>query len=1180
MTIPKNSAPTGAETPRSVKTAGGRTVRERAPRSSSAQLKLNSTDRVKMLAKRARERYAVGRSIDANKVFVTPRDGAAVSLWLVENGTEITSKLALELRNETGEEFNRAEREAALLSLGDEAQNSEPVPTASRIANPAERSIAVDICNDRGECYLITPDGWEVTTDPGVVFIRGNNSKALPKAVPGGDLSRIWEIANVAERDRMIVMSYWHTALQRDIDHPILALTGQAGSGKTTLSAILSYLIDPIEGAGFDSMPVAMPDDPTEIYAVAVNRYMVPFDNIDGMTRQQQTAMSVIATGATYTRRKLYTTADVYEARVRGCLILSSIDLGKVKSDFMDRIITVEVDPIPGGIFESRAKLKAGFDAMHGEVLGGLFDESAHVLRTRDSVEENMKARGVRSSRLADFSYILATLDYLHGTSAFPQFMQDQSSRQVEIATGDAFATCIMAVIDAQGGTKRYTPTELLTEANKTRREADPFGKPARGWPENPQHLTTLIKKMGSALEQAGYIATYGRTSKGRGWELSKATVETVPGGNVVPIGRATHTSTPSTPEQVVVERTGTDDVETVTPAATSTAGALSYDCGTRGDHKQCQRNRARNARFAIGCTCRCHDERGDQGDAPTPNEPTPTEPTSAGAFDRALSDAANTDHGVRDSSALSRRQAGTFTTETAAYVDVAAGKGVTSDDRTFSYRKTKSGPTLARLLGAIPEGVRHVHITGMVPGETPEGFRTWAQGALPEGWQVGDRGLNFDARHPDRATLHYVRPDGEPLTIYRAAGWVGIDLEETTGPAELRQAFDLLRAGLRATFALATRGDHGVPIKATPGATGVELARRTLPTGKTFPILSDADQNTLRSYGGQGRHEDYVLPTHPSGGMEADTIPGLHVYDMRWAYNKALELELPIGVPSKDRESTFLFRDEIERTGFLPCWYRVRVTVPNDWNRRGLFGFRDDSRNGQWVYPSEPGTTFETWAWDRTLLLGEKHGWMIGDHVQILERWKFDAARRTEKPLVTFGKHIRTLRQEWLPAQAATDTVKDLVSAMARNICIAAIGSMQGKRFESYRSESDLSKVAELPDTAILSEDGKRYEWFEASSAAGTLSHPEWTAYVYEATRNRLFDHPTQKGVGIAHVDPSVLLAVHTDSLWTTAPIGIEDTGKVGDYRPQTGHDGELPTPRTYAELMALRNELDQAGA
>lgn len=622
---------------------------------------------------------------------------------------------------------------------------------------------------------------------------------------------------------------------------------------------------------------------------------------------------------------------------------------------------------------------------------------------------------------------------------------------------------------------------------------------------------------------------------------------------------------------------------------------SLSYHCkmlAKRDGHTQCQRNRAKGAPLAVECGCECHIEgNGDDRPvtplpvvdvAPTEKAATavPTAPTT-GPDNRKQ----NSDNGFRGDSAVppsSKRQAGKFTTETAAYVDVAAGKGVTSDDRTFSYRKTKSGPTLARLLGSIPEGVRHVHMTGVMPGETPEGFRTWAQGALPEGWQVGDRGAMFDARHPDRATLHFLRPEGDPLTVYRAAGWVGIDLEETTSAAELREAFDLLRAGLRATFTLATRDDHGVPVKATPGATGVELARRTLPAGKTYPILSDADQNVLRSYAGQGRGEDYSLPTHPTGGVNIpDTIPGLHIADMRWAYAKALELELPIGELSKDTEPHFLFRDDVERVGFLPCWYRVRVTVPSDWNRHGLFGFRDETRNGQWVYPSEPGTTFETWAWDRTLILGEKHGWMIGENaaVQILERWKFDATRRNEKPLGTFGKHIRTLRQEWLPEQSASRTVKKLVSAMARNICIAAIGSMLGKKFEVYRSESDLSKRSELPDTAVLTEDEKRYEWFEAGSAAGTLSHPEWISYIYSATRDRLFDHPTQKGIGIAHVDKSVLLAVHTDSLWTTEPIGVEDTGKVGDFRPQTAHDGELPTPRTYAELMSLRNELDQAG-
>ena len=1176
MTIPKTADDDGAETRRSVKTAGGRNTRERTPRSSSVRKAMTIAERVKMLADLARERFTVGISLEG-RIFVTPKSGPRISRWLTESSDEIAADLALYLRRRYGEEFSSKERKEALLSLSDEARDAPRVRTSSRIANPRPGVIAVDMCNDAGECYVITKDGWTVTTDPGddVVFIRGENSRALPNAVRGGDIGRIWEVANVPEESRPLIVCNWHTAMQRGADHPIISLVGQAGSAKTSLSAILSYLLDPTEGEGFDSMPIALPEDPADIYAVASSQYFIPFDNVDSMTKQQQTAMSIIATGGTYKKRELYSNGRVYQASVRGCLLLASIDLGKVKPDFMDRVITVEIEPIPGGVFRDRAEVKAAFDAMHGEVLGGLFDQAVSVLGVYDQVQKNMQQQKIRTSRLSTFSYTLASLDSLYGTSAFPQFMQEQASRQAESATDDVLIANVIAVIDEQGGQSRaYTPTELLAEVNKKYKESEPFSKLPMGWPANAAHFTKQIKVMEIPLDRAGYAATYKKSNGARKWVLVRKPVqETVPtSAIVVPINRgAQHTATPTVPQQVATERTGTDDVPTVpeqiAPDAAPTPGAMSYQCKTQGNHSECQLNRARKRPLAVGCPCPCHD-------APTTG---PTAPTT-GPDSRKRNDG----NGFRGNMAVSasRRQAGKFTTETAAYVDVAAGKGVTSDDRTFSYRKTKSGPTLARLLGSIPEGVRHVHISGIVPGETPEGFRTWAQGELPEGWQVGDRGTMFDARHPDRATLHYVRPEGDPVTVYRAAGWVGIDLEETASAAELREAFDLLRAGLRATFTLATRDDHGVPIKATPGATGIELARRTLPTGKTYPILSDADQKVLRSYAGQGRGEDYSLPTHPTGGVNmGDTIPGLYVADMRWAYNKMLELELPIGELNKDTESTFLFRDDIERTGFLPCWYRIRVTVPSDWNRHGLFGFRDETRNGQWVYPSEPGVTFETWAWDRTLILGEKHGWMIGDHVQILERWKFDATRRNEKPLVTFGKHIRTLRQEWLPEQSASRTVKALVSAMARNICIAAIGSMLGKHFESYRSESDLSKVAELPTTALLSEDGKRYEWFEASSAAGTLSHPEWVSYIYAATRDRLFDHPTQKGIGIAHVDKSVLLAVHTDSLWTTEPINIEDTGKVGDFRPQTAHDGELPTPRTYAELMSLRNELDQAG-
>src|SRR5262249_5827615 len=151
-----------------------------------------------------------------------------------------------------------------------------------------------------------------------------------------------------------------------------------------------------------------------------------------------------------------------------------------------------------------------------------------------------------------------------------------------------------------------------------------------------------------------------------------------------------------------------------------------------------------------------------------------------------------------------------------------------------------------------------------------------------------------------------------------------------------------LLLDGLRATFGSVVGETYGVPLKGTPAATGLELVRRTLPRKRggaahRYPILDTDTQNLIRAHCGQARNENYAADPDAAALIPA-RIPGMYVYDMRFAYAALCDLEMPCGPVQRDQVPEIAMRGR----GWEPCLYQIRVTAPQGWDRVGRFRYRD----------------------------------------------------------------------------------------------------------------------------------------------------------------------------------------------------------------------------------------------
>lgn len=135
------------------------------------------------------------------------------------------------------EEPKGADIEAALLLLAAPAEFSDPRKLHTRLGS-ADGKIYLDLCNEERQAVEIDADGWRVVDEPSLWFLRGS-MKALPAPRPGGSLMDLREFVNTSDEDFVLLAGWLLASLAPDIAYPILAISSEQGSGKTTLTNLL-----------------------------------------------------------------------------------------------------------------------------------------------------------------------------------------------------------------------------------------------------------------------------------------------------------------------------------------------------------------------------------------------------------------------------------------------------------------------------------------------------------------------------------------------------------------------------------------------------------------------------------------------------------------------------------------------------------------------------------------------------------------------------------------------------------------------------------------------------------------------------------------------------------------------------------------------------------------------------
>ncbi|MGD9842901.1 MAG: hypothetical protein AB7F79_06460 [Steroidobacteraceae bacterium] len=367
-----------------------------------------------------------------------------------------------------------------------------------------QHEVFIRVAQHRGAYFLdlaesgqsravkIEPGSWQIVSNPPVRFIRSESMRTLPEPAFVGDLAALWEIANIPEDSRLLVLTWLIDCLRPDTPFPVLELIGEQGSAKSTTQDALRRLIDP-NACNLR----AAPKTPEDVFVAAGASWITSYENISHLSAPMQDAFCVLATGGGYAKRKLYTDSDESIINVKRPVVLNGISVAVTAQDLVDRTLSIETPVITAR--QETTDLWGLFEANHGLLLGGLLEVMAEALAKLPA----MKLPANDRPRLVEFAHLGMAVAEAFGSSALVFMAQFNACRQESIArTIDAspVAGALIEWFDARGRMPMRMSIKAIMQAIELNHR--PAGTDA--WPRSPKGFADALRRAAPALRQLG----------------------------------------------------------------------------------------------------------------------------------------------------------------------------------------------------------------------------------------------------------------------------------------------------------------------------------------------------------------------------------------------------------------------------------------------------------------------------------------------------------------------------------------------------------------------------------------------------------------------------------------------------------------------------------------------------
>jgi hypothetical protein len=443
------------------------------------------------LVKLAEKSYELGCCPDGEP-YAIPKHGPRIVRLLRGGRHSLRAELASAYFRAAGSAASQSALADACMVLDGRANRVDPVELYLRVAEH-RGSLVLDLGDASGRCVVVTSAGWQVVDNPPVRFRRTALTGVLPDPISGGDFSELWTAVNIAERYRPVLLAVLVAELMPALPHPVVLLTGEQGTAKTTTTSRLASIVDP--------SPVQVRKAPRDAEAwttAAAGSWVVALDNLSDVQEWLSDSLCRASTGDGDVRRLLYSNGDLHVVAFRRCVFVNGIDLGAARGDLADRLVHLALERISGARRRKEQDLASEWREAHPKVLGALLDLTVEVLAVLPSIKLD------ELPRMADFGLILAAVDQLNKTDGLGTYYGLRDELAEDAATSDPVLVKIREYVrDEWEGTS----AELLAKITPLQGEDGHAWKSPKDWPANARALTTILTRQAPTLRQLGWTA-------------------------------------------------------------------------------------------------------------------------------------------------------------------------------------------------------------------------------------------------------------------------------------------------------------------------------------------------------------------------------------------------------------------------------------------------------------------------------------------------------------------------------------------------------------------------------------------------------------------------------------------------------------------------------------------------
>src|SRR4030081_2364640 len=201
--------------------------------------------------------------------------------------------------------------------------------------------------------------------------------KPMPIPMSGGSVEVLRSFLNVqSDADFVLVVAWALACLRNRGPYPVIVVSGEQGSAKSTFLAILRALLDP------NTAPArALPREDRDLFIAANNGHVLAFDNLSGLPAGLSDPFCRLASGGGFSVRQLYTDQDEVLFDAARPIILNGIEDFITRPDLGDRAIFLTLASIADANRRAERRLWRDFATARPRILGALLDAATHGLR-------------------------------------------------------------------------------------------------------------------------------------------------------------------------------------------------------------------------------------------------------------------------------------------------------------------------------------------------------------------------------------------------------------------------------------------------------------------------------------------------------------------------------------------------------------------------------------------------------------------------------------------------------------------------------------------------------------------------------------------------------------------------------------------------------------------------------